>query len=79
VSFAIPRALGLFAILVEDLPDGLGICQLGLNLCEVGFPEALAHMDSVSTRGRRSKRQEQANCGWPRGHRSLSAGAIKYA
>jgi 3-oxoacyl-[acyl-carrier protein] reductase len=51
VGLAIAGPLGLLSILLEDLPDRLGVGPLALDLREVGFPEALAHMDSVSTRG----------------------------
>ncbi len=39
----IARVLGLLALLLENLLDGLGIRKVALNLREIGSPEALAH------------------------------------
>jgi hypothetical protein len=41
--------VGLLAIPLENLPDGLAVRPLAQNLREVGFAEPLAHEDSVST------------------------------
>src|SRR5260370_27112797 len=51
VRLAIGRALGLLPILLQDLPDRLAVGSLALDLREVGLPETLAHIDSVSTCG----------------------------
>jgi hypothetical protein len=39
----IARVLGLLALLLEYMLDGLGIRKVALNLREIGSPEALAH------------------------------------
>src|SRR5450759_2703648 len=44
----VARVLGLLAIPIENLPDGLAVRPLTQNLREVGFSETLAHGDSVS-------------------------------
>jgi hypothetical protein len=49
VGSPIARMIGLLAISLENFPDALAVRALALNLREIGFPEALAHEDSVST------------------------------
>jgi hypothetical protein len=45
----VARVLGLLAIPLENLPDGLAVRPLAQDLSEVGFSETLAHRDLVST------------------------------
>jgi hypothetical protein len=45
----VARVVGLLAIPLENLADGLAVRPLAQNLREVGLPEPLAHEDSVST------------------------------
>jgi hypothetical protein len=44
----IARVLGLLALLLENLLDGLAVGPVALVLREVGSPEAFTHLDSVS-------------------------------
>lgn len=44
----IARVLGLLALLLENLLDGLAVGPVALVLREIGTPEAFTHLDSVS-------------------------------
>src|ERR1700687_4368149 len=50
LSLAVAGVVGLLPVPLEDLLDGLVVGPLGLHLGEIGFPETLAHINSVSTR-----------------------------
>jgi len=43
LSLPVASVLGLLALLVENLPDGVAVRHLALNLREVGSPKSPAH------------------------------------